>query len=194
MKSTQKLLIPLATMGVAAAVTVGSGANWSSTTGPQTLTATAGQILTTMSPDTGTVALDIGGLQPGDTEFGTVTISNEAPAGEETLDGTLEFQQLDSDFSEFTVGATSYLTIKIEEETETGLSPLTDDAASELDGTDLISDSSNYDSGDTRTFRFTATLAANAPDAVQGAVATATYKWTATADSGQEFSWNDLTP
>jgi hypothetical protein len=66
-----KLLVPLATMAVAAAVTVGSGADWSSST--ISTTEVVGGIL---SQENGDLALNVTGIKPGDLLTGTVTITN----------------------------------------------------------------------------------------------------------------------
>jgi len=71
--NTRKLLVPLATMAVAAAVTVGSGADWSSST-TSTTQVTGGALTATNSGDG--AQLDVSNMKPGDVVTGSVTITN----------------------------------------------------------------------------------------------------------------------
>ncbi|MFC4785528.1 hypothetical protein ACT8ZV_13695 [Nocardioides sp. MAHUQ-72] len=75
MKNNRKLLIPLGTMLVAAAVTVGSGATWTSTTHNH-VSITAGKIMHTNNHNNAT--LTVTRLKPGASESGTVTITEDA--------------------------------------------------------------------------------------------------------------------
>ncbi len=82
---SRKILIPLATMSVAAAVMVGSGATWTSTT-QSSVSVTSGTILHSNSKSGKT--LSVSNLKPGDTSTGTLTITNDGK-----LDSRLKVSQ-----------------------------------------------------------------------------------------------------
>lgn len=69
----RKLLIPLATMAVAGAVAVGSGATWNTKT-ESDISITGGDLL--HSNNRNGVTLDLNALKPGDIMTGTLTITN----------------------------------------------------------------------------------------------------------------------
>jgi len=71
-KNTSKILIPLATATVAAAVTIGSGATWTAKV-PTTTIATAG--ILKMDHANG-AQMEISNMKPGDTRTGTLKITN----------------------------------------------------------------------------------------------------------------------
>lgn len=71
--NSRKLLIPLATMAIAGAVTVGSGANWTSTTTKSSVVS-AGKLL--HSDGAGGATLNLADLKPGDVMSGTLTVTN----------------------------------------------------------------------------------------------------------------------
>ncbi|MDO9496530.1 MAG: hypothetical protein Q7J48_12575 [Nocardioides sp.] len=81
MNTTVKLLVPLSTLAVAAAVVVGSGATWTSTT-QSAITATAGSLVQANSQNGATLAVTK--LEPGSTQTGSLTITNTGD-----LDGLL---------------------------------------------------------------------------------------------------------
>src|SRR4051794_14041556 len=68
-----RLLVPLATLAVAAAVVVGSGADWSSST-DSSISVESGEIVHTNSRDDAT--LTITDLLPGESASGSLTITN----------------------------------------------------------------------------------------------------------------------
>jgi len=192
-KNSMKLLVPLATAGLAAVVTFGSGATFTSVTGPKTLTVTAGKILTTLGD--GQVALDITDLQPGESVVGTVDISN-GDATTHTLDGTLKFDETAPTLSEVVdansnpIDLSSYLTLKVEYETAPGnWIPLDADALNNT-AASTLQPALAYPTGTTAHYRFTASLASGTPNEVQGATAQVGFTWTATATSNQAESWN----
>lgn len=84
MNTTVKLLVPLSTLAVAAAVVVGSGATWTSTT-DSTITATAGELIQANTQNGATLLIT--GLKPGATETGILTIENTGD-----LEGRLKLQ------------------------------------------------------------------------------------------------------
>ena len=71
--NTRKILVPLATLLVAAAVAVGSGATFTSSS-DSAITATAGDLIHVNSEDGAT--LHVTNLKPGATETGSLTITN----------------------------------------------------------------------------------------------------------------------
>ena len=81
--ASRKVLVPLATLLAAGAVAIGSGATFSSETTDSTISATAGTVIHTNSADNATLAIT--DLKPGDSQSGTLTITN---AG--TLDSTVQ--------------------------------------------------------------------------------------------------------
>jgi spore coat-associated protein N len=72
--SSRKILIPLATMAVAATVVVGSGATWTSQS-HSSITAASGNIEHANNQDKAT--LEITNLKPGDVSTGKLTILND---------------------------------------------------------------------------------------------------------------------
>lgn len=103
MNTTVKLLVPLSTLAVAAAVVVGSGATWTSTT-QSAITATAGTLVQANSQNGATLA--VANLEPGSTQTGTLTITNTG-----NLDGTLKLLG-SSTLDEFLVAGDVTLTIE----------------------------------------------------------------------------------
>ena len=87
-RKTRKVLVPLATLAVAAAVAVGSGATWTSTT-TNDVSVTAGSIIHSNNHDGFT--LEVTKLLPGKTASGTVTIKNVGD-----LDSVLTLERTDA--------------------------------------------------------------------------------------------------
>lgn len=83
---SRKLLVPLATMAVAAAVVVGSGATWTSTTS-SSVSVTSGNLKHTNSQNTKTFTVE--NLKPGDVSTGTLKVTNTG-----SLDAQLEMTQV----------------------------------------------------------------------------------------------------
>lgn len=78
-----KLLVPLATMVVAGAVTIGSGADWSASE-PTTTSIASGAL--TMDASGATLA--IGNMKPGDVRTGSLTVTNTG-----TLDANIAIRE-----------------------------------------------------------------------------------------------------
>jgi hypothetical protein len=164
-----KLLVPLATMAVAAAVTVGSGATWTSSTGINS-SVKAGSILTTNSR--GGLTLDISRLEPGDTQTGSVQITHSGD-----MDAKLVLSQT-SGTNGFALP--SYVTLAITEGTTTIWSG---DFASMSTSQDL---DTSFVPNETHTYTFTVTLSASTPDDQQGKQANAAFAFISTPVSGQD--------
>jgi hypothetical protein len=165
--NSRKVLVPLATLLVAGAVAIGSGATWTSTTS-SSVSVTSGTLIHTNSHKD--QVLTIANMKPGDTATGTVVITNTG-----TLDSVLSFQET----SDTTTFATGGLNLVIKQ-----------------DGTDVyngnfgdmantVRNAGNLAVGATSTFTFTVSMPADADNANQGKSASATYRWVTTQkDSG----------
>jgi hypothetical protein len=96
---SRKILVPLATMAVAAAVVVGSGATWTSESS-STVSVTSGNILHGNDHDLKT--LTVSNMKPGDVYSGTVTITNKG-----TLSSRLQITETASPNGFYVAPATS---------------------------------------------------------------------------------------
>ena len=167
-RTNAKLLFPLATMAVAVAVTVGSGATWTSSTSISS-SVKAGSIVTTNSR--GGLTLDISRMEPGETQTGAVQITN---AGD--MNAKLVLSQGTATNAFTTPGN---LTLGI-----------TDEVGSIWSGTFAAMNTptdldANFTPGETHTYTFTVTLSAGTPDIDQGKLAAAAFTFTSTPVSGQ---------
>ena len=161
----RKVLIPLATVLVAGAVAVGSGATFTSTTNNTISSVTSGTLKHTNSKDGAAIFTIPNNLKPGDVVNGTVTITNTG-----SLPAAFSLTEVTST-NAFT-GANLTLTI-----TENGTSEpvysgtfggLQDGAKNAL-GT--------YTSNEARTYTFSVKLDPTTPNTDQNKTATATYQW-----------------
>lgn len=160
-KNRRKVLVPLATMMVAGAVAIGSGATFTSTS-VSTTSVTAG-ILEHVN-DQGGKTLRIDNIKPGDVRSGTLTITNDG-----TLDSTLSLRET-TDSSTFEPGA---LHLEIT------------DGASVLYAGDFGGLAERLDVGAlpvdaVKTITFTVSMPKDAGDANQGKAASATYEYVTT--------------
>lgn len=188
--NSRKLLIPLATMAVAAAVTIGSGATW--TASEPTTTAIASGILD-MTANGATLTLP--NLKPGDVRTGTLTISNTG-----TVDANLAIQESgvtntffsDDNATPMTLtDDISDLQLKIERDStliyDDNFGDFTNDLTDVTNGDPLLAaDSESTD--DETTFTFTVRLIATADQTSQDETAAATYTFTTTPTSGTTSS------
>lgn len=167
-----KVLVPLATLLVAGAVAVGSGASFTSQSA-HTVSVTSGTLSHANNKDGGT--LEISNIKPGDTKTGTLTIKNDG-----TLDSTLSLQE-SNDSSTFTPGA---LKLKI---TKFGTpTALYDGNFGALDNANKV-ELGALNVGDTTTVNFEVSMPLTADNANQGKAASATYTYVTTqtgADQG----------
>ncbi len=163
--SRRKVLVPLATMLVAGAVAVGSGATFTSQSA-HTVSVTSGTLSHNNNQNGATLSL--ANLKPGDTRTGTLTISNDG-----TLDSTLTLQET-ADSSTFVPGDLQ-LTI-----TQSGVTrPLFAGNFGALDNsTKLDLGALNVKGSTTLTFEVTMPLAAG--NANQGKSASASYAYVTT--------------
>ncbi|PRZ13171.1 TasA family protein [Nesterenkonia sandarakina] len=162
----RRVLLPLAGLLTAAALVVGSGADFTSSSVNEGNAYTTGT-LTQSNSKAGEAIFDLDGLKPGDTINGGVTLENTGslPASfkltEEATNGFVDKSNLQ-------------LTI-----TEAGkTAPVWNGTFGELTTAGSL-DLGTWQAGASREFTFSVTLAQSADDKEQGKTATATYKWDA---------------
>ena len=173
--NSRKVLVPLATLLVAGAVAIGSGATWTSSTS-SSVSVTSGDVLHTNNHD-GAV-LTVANIKPGDTVTGTVEIENTG-----SLDAVLSFQE-SADTTGFAAG---------------GLNLLIEQGSTELYNGDFggyantVHNLGDLDAGETSEFTFTVSMPADASNANQNKTAGATYTWVTTQkDAGTTLVENWL--
>ena len=181
--NTSKLLVPLTTMVVAAVVTVGSGATWSSQTGV-TSHVTAGSVLIDNSAGDG-VTLNISKLSPGDSLSGTMTIHN---TGDLAADLALSEGTPVAGSTAFEAGK---LTLAIATSTDgttwttvQPAGPIGTVGANKALGS-LSADDAASGGTDQLRVKFTVALASTAANSNQGATVAADYTFVSTEKSGQ---------
>ena len=174
MKNTRKLLVPLATLVAAAAVAVGSGATFTSTTG-NTISAVTAGTLTHSNSKADQAIFNLSNMKPGDTLNGTLTLTNTG-----SLPATFSLVEVSS--SNAFSGAN--LTLDIIDTTTSStvyagtFGGLTDGASNAL-GT--------WAPGAAHTFKFVVKLAQDTPNGDQGKSANAVYRWNSVQLDGQTF-------
>lgn len=171
-KSRRKVLVPLATMAIAGAVAIGSGATFTSTTA-NTTSVTAGTLEHTNSQDKATLA--VSNIKPGDVRTGTLTLTNDG-----SLDSTLSLQET-ADSSTFGAGA---LQLKIQD----GAKVVYEGDFGGLDNTKKL-DLGALPVKGTKTLTFTVSMPQSAGDDNQGKTATASYQYVTTQLDGDNGSW-----
>jgi spore coat-associated protein N len=164
--ASKKVLFPLATAALAGALAVGSGADFSSTSGNTASSVTAGT-LTQSNSKAGAAILNLTDMKPGDSVYGQVTIKNTGSLG-----SILSVTETDS--STFSSGV---LTEKIEDVT-TPASPVTVySGAFGGAGTKALG---TWAPSESHTYRVTVTLLQSATNTEQGKTASATFAWNGT--------------
>lgn len=158
---SRRLLLPIAGLFAAAALTVGSGASFVSTSVNEANAYTTGTLTQTNSKANAAI-FNLSNLKPGDTLNGTVTITNS---------GSLPsiFTLKETATNGFTTPANLKLTI-----TE-GTTTVWSGTFATLGTADL----GTFAAGQAKTFTFSTTLAQSAGNDEQGKTATATYTWDA---------------
>ena len=187
--NTRKLLVPLATMAVAAAVTIGSGATWTSEV-PSTTIATAGVLEATGNGAT----LSISNMKPGDTRTGTLTITNTG-----SIPANIALAETVNTVTHAFVG--NDLTIEIKRDGQViypdgpfgGLnSALTAGDVTNNDPLLAVDDPATTDDETKTTFTFAVTLIAAADEADQDATANVDYDFTFTPVDGDSVDLGDF--
>jgi hypothetical protein len=175
MKSTTKILFPLATLVAAGAIAVGSGASFSSTSG-NTISAVTSGTLTQSNSKADQAIFNLTNLKPGDTLNGTLTLTNTGslPAAfaltEVSSTNGFAGSDLTLDITDTTAGATVY---------SGTFGGLTDGAKNDL-GT--------WPAGAAHVFKYTVKLITDAPNADQGKSAGAVYSWSSVQLNGDTYN------
>ncbi len=174
MKTSKKILVPLATLAAAGAVAVGSGATFSSTTGNSVSAVTSGSLEHTNSKD-GQAVFTLSDMKPGDTVTGSLTLTNTGslPAA---------FSLVEKQSTNAFTGANLSLTIT---DTGTGADVYSGTFGGLVDGagTDL----GRWAPDEAHTYRFTVRLDAATSNDDQAKSAGATYTWTSVQLDGEDF-------
>ena len=167
----RRVLVPLATLLVAGAVAVGSGATFTSTTGNTLSAVTSGTLKHTNSKD-GAAVFDLADVKPGDTLNGTLTLTNtgslpaEFSLTEVRSSNGFDGENLTLDITNATTGARVY---------SGAFGGLADGARTAL---------GQVAPGVSHTYRFAVSLDQDAPNSQQGRSASATYSWDSVQTSG----------
>ncbi|WP_330475469.1 TasA family protein [Terrabacter sp. C0L_2] len=164
--TSKKVLIPLATAALAGALAVGSGADFSSTSGNTASSVTAGT-LTQSNSKAGASILSLGNMKPGDSVYGQVVITNTGTLGS-------VFSVTETDTSTFSAGV---LTQKIEDVTNSASPVTVYSGAFGGAGTKALG---SWAAGEARTYRVTVTLLSSATNTEQGKTASASFAWNGT--------------
>jgi hypothetical protein len=177
---TKKVLVPLATLAIAGAIAVGSGATFTSTTGNTISAVTTGSLQHTNSKD-GAAIFNLTNLKPGDTLNGSLVIKNTG-----TLPASFSLTETASSnaFGEKAAGD-SYLKLTV-----TNVTTKVQVYSGTFGG---LVDGARNALGDiapaaTNELRFTVTLDAAAPNSEQGRTASAVYAWDSVQLTGETFN------
>ncbi|MEH3032668.1 MAG: TasA family protein [Aeromicrobium erythreum] len=161
---TKKILVPLATLAAGAAIAIGSGATFTSTTANTISSVTSGTLTHTNSKD-GKAILTLKDIKPGDVVNGSVVITNTG--------------SLPADFSLTETSSTNgftdpNLTLTITD-TTTNTKIYSGNFGGLADGTKNALGS--FPAGAAHTYVFSVKLADDAPNSQQNKTATAAYQW-----------------
>ncbi len=185
----RKVLVPLATLAIAGAIAVGSGATFTSTTA-STTAVSSGAV--THANDVS--KLDIGNIKPGDTIKGTVTVTNTG-----SLDSTLSLRQVSATNGFVADDLQLTLTHTDSGTALTAATPFyTGDfakfATKDLGALAADPDGSGPAKGGSATVQWAVTLKQSAANANEGKSATANYEWVSTQKAGEERSFVSSLP
>ena len=173
---TKKILVPLATLTIAGAIAVGSGATFTSTSGNTISTVTAGS-LTQSNSKADAAIFNLTNMKPGDSVIGSVTITNTG-----TLPATFGFTELSS----ANTFGDNYLKLAITNvTTSTPVAVWSGNFGALVDG--AANNLGEFAPKAANTYRFTVTLDAAAPNTEQGKTASATFRWDAVQQSAKTF-------
>lgn len=173
-RSRKRILIPLAGLLVAAAITAGSGADFISNS-VNSANAFGSGTLTQSNSKAGSAIFNFSNMKPGDTASSKVTITNS---------GSLPsaFKLTEDAVNGFVTKSNLTLTI-----TQTGVStPVWTGTFAALTAAGPL-DLGTFAAGEAREYTFSVTMAQSAGNAEQGKAATATYTWNATQTSGSSY-------
>lgn len=175
-----KILVPLATMLAAGAVAVGSGATFSSQSG-NTISAVTAGTLTQSNSKAGQAIFNLANIKPGDTVNGTLTLTNTGslPANFSIIESASVNQFANKPAPNAAVNNLS-LTITNTTKNTTVYSGNFGDL---VDDVPVALGTSAWAAGEANTYRFSVTLATDAPNVDQGKTASAVYSWSAVQSS-----------
>lgn len=169
--SSRKILVPLASLLAAGAVAVGSGATFTSSTS-NSISSVASGTLTQTNSKADAAIFSLSNIKPGDTVNGTLTITNTGslPASF-GLTETSSVNGFGSGDLSLVITNTTTSTVVYSGE----FGGLEDNARQSL---------GVVQPGVANSYRFSVTLADNAPNTDQGKTATAGYAWDSVQQSG----------
>ena len=166
-----RVLVPLAGLAAAAALAVGSGADFTSKSVNSANAFTTGTLTQTNSKANSAV-FNLNNMKPGDTLNGSVAITNSGTLG-------AGFKLTETATNGFTTKSNLKLTI-----TESGsTTPVWTGTFGELAAAGPLT-LGDWAPGQAKTFVFSVTLAQSADNTEQGKTATATYSWDAVQAAG----------
>ena len=168
--TTKTVLLPLATAAMAGALAVGSGATFSSTTGNTASSVTTGT-LTQSNSKANAAILSLSNMKPGDSVFGTVTITNTG-----SLKSPMSLVET-AGANGFSAGVVSETIVDV---TVPAAPVQVYSGAFGAAGTKALG---TFAAGEARTFKVTVSLDQAATNAEQGKTASATYTWNGTQES-----------
>jgi hypothetical protein len=160
-RRTRKILVPLTTILAAGAITIGSGASFTSHTENAANKYAAGT-LTQSNSKAGSAIFNVSNLKPGDTVNGTVTIVNTGSLA-------ASFSLTETATTSFAPASDLNLAVK------DGSTVVYSGPLGSL-GTKALGTAA-WAAGESHTFTFSVTLSADAGNGQQGKSATATYAW-----------------
>ncbi|UMG94289.1 CalY family protein [Nocardioides sp. TF02-7] len=174
MKSSKKILVPLATLAAAGAIAVGSGATFSSETGNTISAVTAGSLEHTNSKD-GQAIFTLKDMKPGDTVTGSLTLTNTGslPAA---------FALVEKESTNTFTGSNLTLTIT---DTASGTDVYDGTFGGLVDG--ARTELGEWAPEEAHTYEFTVRLDEATTNVDQRKTAGATYTWTSVQLDGEDF-------
>lgn len=166
-RRSRRLLAPLVTLGVAGALVIGSGADFTSASSNAASIVTAGS-LTQSNSRSSQAVFNVSNIKPGDVVKGSVVITNTGTLPE-------KFSVAETATNSFATGALSMVV------SETKGSTTTDIYSGAFGGfASTARDLGAFTAGEARTYTYTVTLAQTADNTNQGKSASAAYAWTGT--------------
>lgn len=161
-RRTRRILAPLATLAVAGALVIGSGADFTSTSNNSVSVAASGSLSQANSRD-GKAVFNVSNLKPGDTVTGSVTITNT---------GTMpqNFSATETATSTFSPGSLSMTVTEVKGTTRTPV-------YSGNFGGFATKQLGVFTTGEARTYEYVVTFAQSAGNQEQNKSASAAYQW-----------------
>ena len=164
-RRSRRFLAPLVTLGIAGALVVGSGADFTSASSNAASIVTAGSLTQSNSRD-GQAVFNLTNVKPGDTVKGSVVLKNTGTLPE-------KFSVTETTTSSF---ATGVLSMVVTETKGTTTTEIFNGAFGAFAAT--ARSLGTFTAGESRTYTYTVTLAQTADNTNQGKTASAAYAWT----------------